>query len=264
MQLDWKKLYDQAVDWLVSYGPKIVLAIVVFIIGMVFIRMVNRWMKNALHRRRVNLTVRYFIQNLIVITLQVLLFISVLQIIGLQLTVVSAIIAGFTVAAGLALSGTLQNFVSGLLILILKPYRVGDNIITQAQEGTVTAIEIFYTVVLTYDNQTIIIPNGQLSNNVVINLSREGKRRMDIKMKFGYDHDVEQVKKILLEAVTGENNTIHEMPPRVGVSELETERYTVTVNVWTKAHGYYDTRIALQERIISQLKKEGIKLPGMA
>lgn len=263
MQIDWKKFYDRAVDWLVVYGPKIILAIIVFIVGMMLIRLVNRWTKNALHRRKVNLTVRYFLQNMIVITLQVLLLISVLQIIGLQLTVLSAIIAGFTVAAGLALSGTLQNFVSGILILILKPYRVGDNIIAQGQEGSVTTIEIFYTVVLTYDNQTIIIPNGQLSNNVVINLSREGKRRMDIKMKFDYGNDINKLKAIMLKAVTDEKNTIHEMPPRVGVSELDTDRFTLTLNVWTKAHGYYDTRLALQERIIEQLKKEGIKLPGM-
>lgn len=251
-------------NWLSAYGPKIILAIIVFIAGMMLIRMLNRWMKKALHKRKVNLTVRYFIQNLIVITLQVLLFVSVLQIVGLQLTVLSAIIAGFTVAAGLALSGTLQNFVSGILILLMKPFRVGDTISTQGQEGTVTTIEIFYTVVLTHDNQTIIIPNGQLSNNVVINLSREGKRRMDLKMKFDYGNDVEKVKNIMLKAVTGVKNTIHEIPPRVGVSDLDPDRFTLTLNVWTTAHGFYDTRIALHERIISQLKKEGIRLPGMA
>lgn len=261
MHIDWKKMYDNAMDWLISYGPKILLGVAVFIVGMLLIRVVNRWVKNAMNKKKVNLNVRYFLQNVIVLTLQVLLLVSVLQIMGLQLTVLSAIIAGFTVAAGLALSGTLQNFVSGILILILKPYRVGDNIIAQGQEGTVTTIEIFYTVVLTYDNQTIIIPNGQLSNNVVVNLSKEGKRRMDIKMRFDYETDVSLVKNTMLKAVTDEKNTIHEMPPRVGVSELEAERYVVTINVWTKAHGYYDTRILLQERIIEELKKAGVKLP---
>ena len=148
-----------------------------------------------MQRGRLNPSVRYFLQNLLAITLQVLLVILVLQIIGLQLTVVSAIIAGLTVAVGLALSGTLQNFVSGILILVLKPYQVGDNINTQGQEGTVTSIQIFFTVILTFDNKTIIVPNGQLSNSVIVNLSREGKRRMDIDLKFDYGTDIGHIKR---------------------------------------------------------------------
>jgi len=185
-----------------------------------------------------------------------------MQVAGIQLTFFAAIVAGFSVAAGLALSGTLQNFVSGILILVLKPYRVGDNINTQNQEGTVTSIQLFYTTVLTFDNKTIIIPNGQLSNNVVINLSREGKRRLDIDLRFDYKTDADQVKKVLQNSINTAENILPEPVARIGISKLEVDKYIMTVNVWVNAHGYYDLLIALNEKLVTDVKKAGIKLPG--
>ena len=236
---------------------------IVLLVGIWLIRLVNRWIKKGLLVKRINPSVRYFLQNLIAITLQVLLVMLALQIAGVQLTFMSAVIAGMTVAIGLALSGTLQNFVSGILILLLRPYRVGDNINTQGQEGTVTSIQLFYTTVLTFDNKTIIIPNGQLSNNVVINLSREGKRRMDIEFKFNYSVDVEQVKKILLDSIRASKDILPEPVSRIGMSAIEYDRYTITVNVWVNAHGFYDTRYVLQEKMVADLKAAGIKFAGM-
>jgi small conductance mechanosensitive channel len=263
MKWDWQKFYDQAYSWILSYGPKIIVAVVVLFAGIWLIRLLNKWIKRGFAARRINPSVRSFLQNLIAISLQVILIMLVLQIAGVQLTFMSAIIAGMTVAIGLALSGTLQNFVSGILILMLRPYRVGDNIIIQSQEGAVTSIQLFYTTVLTFDNKTIIIPNGQLSNNVVINLSREGKRRMDIELKFHYGIDIAQVKKILQDSIQSPAHILPEPVARIGVSALEPDRYTITVNVWVNAHGFYDTRFVLQEKIINDLKTAGIKLPGM-
>lgn len=262
MKWDWEKFYDRAYGWLLSYGPRILAAIFILVIGMWLIRVLNRWIKKGLERRHFNPSLRYFLQNLVAITLQILLIFIAMQVAGIQLTFFTAIVAGLSVAAGLALSGTLQNFVSGILILILKPYRVGDNISTQGQEGTVNSIQLFYTTVLTYDNKTITIPNGQLSNNVVINLSKEGKRRIDIEMKFSYGIDFDQLKNILLASLQGEH--LHTDPiPRIGIAALESDKYMVELNVWTSAHGFTDTRFALQERIMKDLKAAGIKLPGM-
>ena len=263
MKWDWKKFYDQAYNWVLTYGPKIVVAIIVLLIGIWLIRLLNRWIKKGLLVKRINPSVRYFLQNLIAITLQVLLVMLVLQIAGVQLTFMSAVIAGMTVAIGLALSGTLQNFVSGILILLLRPYRVGDNINTQGQEGTVTSIQLFYTTVLTFDNKTIIIPNGQLSNNVVINLSREGKRRLDIELKFNYGVDVERVKKILQDSIHSSRDILPEPVARIGMSMIDYDRYTITVNVWINAHGFYDTSYVLREKLIADLIAAGIKFPGM-
>jgi small conductance mechanosensitive channel len=263
MKWDWKKFYDQVYNWLLTYGPKIIAAIIVLLVGIWLIRQLNRWIKKGLLVKRINPSVRYFLQNLIAITMQVLLVMLVLQIAGVQLTFMSAVIAGMTVAIGLALSGTLQNFVSGILILMLRPYRVGDNINTQGQEGTVTSIQLFYTTVLTFDNKTIIIPNGQLSNNVVINLSREGKRRLDIELKFNYGVDVERVKKILQDSIHSSKDILPEPVARIGMSVIDYDRYTITVNVWINAHGFYDTRYTLQEKLVADLKAAGIKFPGM-
>lgn len=263
MKWDWEKFWDRIQSLVVTYTPKILIAGIVLIVGFWLIRILNRWVKGVLKGKRVNATLRYFLQNLIAISLQVLLIVMVLQIAGIQVTFLSAIIAGIIVAAGLALSGTLQNFVSGILILFLKPYRVGDNINTQGQEGTVTAIQLFYTTVLTFDNKTIIVPNGQLSDNVVINLSREGKRRLDIEIKLSYGVDIAQAKSALSESIHSAKEILPEPTARIGISALEPDRYVMMVNVWVDAHGFYDTRLILLEKIITGLKNAGIKLPGM-
>jgi small conductance mechanosensitive channel len=187
-----------------------------------------------------------------------------MQILGIQMTLFAAIIGGVTVAAGLALSGTMQNFASGILILLLKPFRTGDNIITQGQEGTVTSIQIFYTVITTFDNKTVIVPNSKLSNEIIINTSREGKRRMDIELKLNYGIEIEKVKQVIEQLVKSDKDILDNPKPRVGVSVLEADGYKVMVNAWVKPHGFQDEKLSLQEQIIERLKQAGIKLPGMA
>jgi len=263
MKTEWEKIYDKVYAWLLSNGPKIGFAIILLFVGFWLIRVFNRWLKKQMVRHNFNPTIRYFLQNLLAISLQILLIFLAMQVAGIQLTFFTAIIAGLSVAVGLALSGTLQNFVSGILILLMKPYKVGDIISAQAQEGVVTAIQLFFTTVLTYDNKTITIPNGQLSNNVVINYTKEGKRRIDIEMKFGYGIDFEELKKIFLLSIEQIKNLYPDPSPRVGVSGLDADKYSVTLNVWTNSHGYIDTKLELQESILSKLKASGIKLPGV-
>jgi small conductance mechanosensitive channel len=216
-----------------------------------------------MERRRFDRSLRPFLQNLFHTLLVVLLVLALMQILGIQMTVFAAMIAALTVAAGLALSGTLQNFASGVLILVQRPYRVGDTIVTQGTEGIVTSIRLFYTVVITYDNKTIYIPNGQLFNNVIINLSREGKRRMDIELKFHYGINEEDIKKIIRQSIAAIPAILKEPSFRLGIQALEYDRYTLVVNVWTDAHGYQDTKMELQERMLNDLRAGGIQLPGM-
>ncbi|HEV7783286.1 MAG TPA: mechanosensitive ion channel domain-containing protein [Chitinophagaceae bacterium] len=263
MDIKWGDIYDSIHNWILIYGPGIALSIVIFIAGILLIRLLNRWVKKAIARKGVNPSIRYFLQNLVAIILQVMLFVICLQVAGLKLTVFSAIMAGLTVAAGLALSGTLQNFVSGILILFLKPYRVGDNITAQNQEGTVTSIQLFYTVILTFDNRTMIVPNGQLSNNVVMNLSREGKRRLDIDIRLPYVADFEEVKSIIGKTIEASKDILPEPAWRAGISLFDNDRYIITINVWTNAHGFYDTKLALNAKLMTNLKEAGIKFPGM-
>ncbi|MFL5772447.1 MAG: mechanosensitive ion channel family protein [Flavisolibacter sp.] len=261
MKLD--KFYDQAYAWILKVGPKILIGVVVIFIGLWFIRLLRKWLTNHLLSKGVTSSIRPFLVNLTITVLQILLILGFMQIVGIEMTMFSVVIGAFGVAAGLALSGTLQNFTSGILILLLKPFRVGENIIAQGQEGTVTTIQIFFTVVKTYDNRTVIIPNSKLSNEVIVNVSREGRRRLDIELKFNYGIDFEQVKKSIDNSVRAVDGLLKEPVHRTGILELNPDGYKVLVNVWAPAHGFNDTRFLFQEQIMKDLKDAGLKLPGM-
>jgi small conductance mechanosensitive channel len=185
-----------------------------------------------------------------------------MNIIGFQLTIFTTIIGAFSVAAGLALSGTFQNFAGGVLILLLKPFEVEDNIIAQGQDGKVTAIQIFYTVLITADNKTVIIPNGKLFNEVIVNVTREGKRRLDFELKLGYAVNVDQVKEVINKSIINTPNILKVPATRVGVIALELDGIRFTVNVWVEPANFLIAKIDLQEKIIKDLYAAGIKLPG--
>lgn len=258
-----ERFYDKVYTWLLNVGPRILLAIVILIVGLWLIRIFKRWLGNVLAHRNLAPSIKPFLQGTLTIALQVLLFFAVLQVLGVQMTVFAAVIGSLGVAAGFALSGTLQNFASGVLILLLKPYVVGDKIITQGQEGTVTSIQLFYTIVLTLDNKTVIVPNSKLSNEIIINLSRQGTRRLDVNLKFNYGYDFEKLKGIMLASVK-ETKAILPVPEyHIGITALESDGFTVSVQVWTAADGFENTKLVLHQKLVEDLKSSGIQLPGM-
>jgi len=212
-------------------------------------------------KRQVHSTLQPFFLSLAITVLYVLLTLSVFNIIGFELTFLSAIIASFGVAAGLALSGTFQNFAGGVLILLLKPFELNDNIIAQGQDGIVTSIQLFYTVLITGDNRTIIIPNGKLFNEVIVNVTREGKRRLEFELKLGYIVDVEQVKGIIDKAIKGTKGIIMKPAPIIGVLALEIDGIRFTVRVWVEPADYFDIKLFLQEKIVKDLRNADVKLP---
>ncbi|GAC1455850.1 MAG: hypothetical protein NVSMB7_17470 [Chitinophagaceae bacterium] len=181
-----------------------------------------------------------------------------MQIVGFGMTLFTTLIAGFSVAAGLALSGTLQNFASGVLILLLKPYKVGDNVVSQGQEGMVSSIQLFYTVILTFDNKTVIVPNSKLSNEIILNLSRQGKRRVDIELKFKYAIEYEKIKAAVTSCFQSLDNILKEPALRIGVSKLDTDNFSVIINTWIPAHGFEDGKLLINEKLMLDLKKEGM------
>lgn len=254
--------YDLAYQWLITHGPKIIIAIIVLVVGEWLIKILRRWSRRFFVAPRFE-QVRSFLDGLVAVLLQVLLVLLLMQILGIQLTIFTAVIASIGVTAGLALSGTLQNFASGVLILLLRPYKIGDNIVTQGKEGTVSSIQLFYTVVISYDNQTVIVPNSKLSNEIIINLSRKGTRRIDIELKFNYGIAAELVKKCVHEVILSSKDLATAPEHRIVISALETDGYKIMINVWTAAHGFNDVRYALNEKIMDALKQSGIKLPGM-
>lgn len=260
--MNLNKFYERAYTWILNFGPRILVAIVVLFVGWWLIRTLSKALNHSLLRRRVDQTLRPFLLSSVVLILQVLLVLAIMQILGIQLTIFAALVGAFGVAAGLALSGTLQNFTSGILILLLKPFRVSDHILAQGHEGTVTFIRIFYTVVKTFDNRTVIIPNSKLSNEVIVNLSREGRRRLDVELKFNYGVPFEKVKQTLEGTIKEHQNLLKEPAFRIGISSIDPDGYKVMINVWAKAHGYHDIKLHLQEAIVNDILQAGIKLPG--
>lgn len=247
--------HDHAVTLVLTYGPRVVLGIIILILGEWLIRFLKKRLMRRMNKRNFHSSLRPFFQSLIFTSMQVLLLLMIMQIIGIQLTVFTALIAAFGAAAGFALSGTLQNFASGVLILLLKPFEIDDNIIAQGQEGTVTDIRLFYSVIKTYDNKYVVVPNSKLSNEIIVNITREGKRRLDIPLDFDLSFDFAAVKKMIEQTVAASEDLFKEAPDlRIGVSAVAKDKFTVTTNVWINAHGFEDTRLAFQERLLKALQ----------
>ncbi|MBS1688918.1 MAG: mechanosensitive ion channel family protein [Bacteroidetes bacterium] len=255
-----QQIYDKGYGWILSIGPRIVFAFVALLLGIWIIRFIKNRVSKLIARKNVHSSIAPFIVGVVYTALYILLAFFIMQILGIRLTIFAALIAAFGAAAGLALSGTLQNFASGILILLLKPFKVGDNIIAQGLEGTVNSIQIFYTVIITFDNRTVIMPNSKLSNEVIINITHEGVRRLDISLKFTYDQDVNKVKNTLAKAFNDYTEVLNDPKARIGISDIGTENYTITCNVWINAHGFEDVRLLVNEKLIDTLQKAGIKL----
>ncbi|OKS89543.1 mechanosensitive ion channel family protein [Mucilaginibacter polytrichastri] len=261
--MDIHIIYNKVFNWLLSNGPKLLFGIIVFFVGLWVIRLIRTSLKTRMSQRQVHSSLQPFFLSLTITSLYFLLIIFVMEIVGIELTIFTTVIGAATVAAGLALSGTLQNFAGGILILLLKPFDLDDNIIAQGQDGVVTSIQIFYTVVLTGDNKTVIIPNGKLFNEVIVNVTREGKRRLDIEIKLGYAADSEQVKQIIQDAIKAMPNILKTPATNVGIVSLEIDGIKYVVQVWVNPKDFLRTKIDLQERIIKDLRAASVKLPGM-
>jgi len=258
------EVYDKVIKWLIAHGPRIAFAIIVFLIGQWIIRMCRRWLHGRLDKRGMDASLRPFFHSLLVTTLQVLLLLLIMQILGIQMTLLAAAVASLGVAAGLALSGTLQNFTGGILILILKPFRVGDIILAQAQEGTVPEILIFYTIITTTDKKTVIIPNSKLSNEVIINMSRQGFRRLDAEIKIPYTFDTAHVKQVVLEELRSMKRPEAAPEPEVNISTVEPDGYKLLASLWVDPSDYNEIKIKLNQTLLDGLKKAGVKFAGMA
>jgi small conductance mechanosensitive channel len=262
-QINVEKIYDKIYNWLISVGPRFLVGMVVLFVGLWLIKLLLNWSQNRMHNKQVDPTIKPFLMSLLGVVLRILLVLGVMQLIGIQMTLFATLVGGLTVAAGLALSGTLQNFASGILILLLKPFVVGDNINTAGIEGTVTSIQIFYTIITTFDNRTVIVPNGQLSNQMIINISRQGSRRLDINYRFPNSVDIKQAKAVIAKTLEGSEECLTSPEKRIGVGELQSDGYVLAISVWINAHGFMDTKLIIQERILQDIKDAGIKIPGL-
>jgi len=257
-------LYAAAYNWIINTGPRLLFGIIVFFIGLWVIRFLKKRISSHMSKKQVHSSLQPFFLSLSITLLHVLLIVVVMEIMGIELTIFTAVVGAGGVAAGLALSGTLQNFAGGVLILLLKPFTIDDNIIAQGTDGFVTSIQIFYTVVLTHDNKTVIIPNGKLFNEIITNVSLEGKRRLDLEMKFSYGVDKDKVISIIESAVKQTPVILTEPAPKVGIIALESDGFKISIRIWVPTNQFTATKFVLHDKVLKDLLTAGIKLPGMA
>lgn len=246
----------------IQYGPKLLGAIVVFFVGIRLIKVLTKSLSKLMEKSHIDSTLKPFIRSIINALLQVLLAISVLGMIGIEMTSFIAILGAAGLAIGMALSGTLQNFAGGVIILLLKPFKVGDFIEAQGHMGTVTEIQIFNTILKTPDNKTIYIPNGGLSTNSLINYSTEPFRRVDFKFGISYGETVEKAKKVLNEIIVADKRILNEpAEPFIAVSELADNSVNIVVRIWTKTEDYWGVYFDINEKVYQEFNKNDIAIP---
>lgn len=252
---------EKLIPSLVTFGKNLFFALIFIAVG----RRLIRWFKKILDRsfKRSNLDegVAKFLLSLISVSLNIVMIIVAINIIGIATGSLVALLGSAGLTVGLALQGSLQNFAGGVLILIMKPFRIGDYIIAGTDEGTVTGIDIFYTKLLTIDNRKIVIPNGGLSNQSIINVTNEENRRLDLSIPIEYSADIKKVKELLFSIIMKYDNVLKEQPIDVFVSEFADSAILIGVRVWTKKENYWQLKWALLEEIKEQFDANSISIP---
>ncbi|GJM62155.1 mechanosensitive ion channel family protein [Persicobacter diffluens] len=253
--------YDTAVELTMSYGPKLILAILVLFIGL---RIINSFTKTVSHRmkqRNYDATLRPFIISLINWGLKAMLIISVASMVGVETTSFVAVLGAAGLAVGLALQGALANFAGGVLILVFRPYKVGELIKSQDQLGVVKEIQIFNTILTDPQNKRVIMPNGAILANNIINFTAEGKIRVDLTMGISYDSDIKKAKEVLLEIMSKHDKVLKDPAPFVGVSELADSSVNLAVRPHCSPTHYWDVYFDIYEQGKLALDANGITIP---
>jgi small conductance mechanosensitive channel len=259
MNIDY--ILEKTTEIAVTYAPKLVGAILVWIVGGWVIKGLVKTFAKMLEKSKTDESLKPFLKSIINAALRVMLVISVLTMLGIEMTSFIAILGAAGLAIGMALSGTLQNFAGGVVILVIKPFKVGDVIETQGYIGTVKAIQIFHTTLTTADNKTIIIPNGGLSSASLTNYTTEENRRVDWTFGIGYGDDVAKAKSILLELCNQDERVLQDPAPFVAVSALADNSVNFTVRAWVKASDLWAVFFEMNEKVYNEFNKEGLNIP---
>ena len=246
----------------IELGGRILAALIIFIIGKLLINWANKLFATTLQKRNVDASIQSFLKSIVNITLLVMLFLAVIGKLGIELTSFAALLASVGVAVGMALSGNLSNFAGGVIILVFRPYKVGDYIeASTGASGTVTDIQIFHTVLTTPDNKIIFAPNGAMSSAVVTNYSRKETRRLDFTFGVEYGTDFNQAKAIILEIISKDSRILQDPAPVVELSALADSSVNITVRVWVNASDYWGVNFDMNKNVYATFNEKGISFP---
>ncbi|MCI5757020.1 MAG: mechanosensitive ion channel [Alloprevotella sp.] len=254
-------LLDRLLEFGISAGKHILIAAIVYAIGRAIIGIINRVVARLLNRQHIDPSVQTFLRSMIKILLTILLIISVIGALGINTTSFAALLASAGVAVGMALSGNLQNFAGGLVILLFKPYKVGDWIEAQGVQGSVKEIQIFHTVLVQADNKVVYVPNGSMSTAVVVNYSRLDTRRVEWTIGIDYGEDVDKARAAILEALGREPLILADPEPTVALGALADSSVNLTVRVWTKTGDYWPVFNNGYRLIYDAFNAKGINFP---
>ena len=249
-------------DRLVRFGVRVLLALVVLFIGIQLIKLIRRIMRKSFERRSVDVGVSRFLDSLVKTVLYILLFFMIASSFGLDATSVVALVGSAGVAIGLAVQGSLSNFAGGVLILLLKPFKVGDYIRDAAgNEGTVEDVQLFYTRLITPDRHMVVVPNGELANSNILNMSTLNDRRMDIKVGISYEADIRKAKEVLLQVLNEDPGVLQEEEKRVYVDDLADSSVVLGLRCYSANENFWETRWRLMEKVKYALDEAGIPIP---
>lgn len=256
-----EQVIQQVITFCVDAGKSILLAAVIFIAGRFLISVINRLVAQMMERRKIDATIQSFLRSFINILLTILLLISVVSALGVNTTSFAALLASAGVAVGMALSGNLQNLAGGLIILLFKPYKVGDYVDAQGVSGTVKEIQIFHTVLVTADNKIIYVPNGSLSSGSVTNYSLSQLRRVDWTVGVEYGTEIEKVRQTVLDLIKKDGRILTEPAPFIALSALADSSVNITIRVWVKNEDYWGVFFDMNQNIYEVFNREGISFP---
>jgi small conductance mechanosensitive channel len=259
--MDLQKWIDKGYDVIIDFGPKVIAAIAIWIIGSWIIKTIIKGIRKTMTKREFDPSLQKFLLNLVGWVFKIVLIIVVLGTVGVETTSFAAVLAAAGLAIGLALQGSLGNFAGGVLIMIFKPIKIGDLIEAQGELGVVKEIEIFTTKLTGLSNREIIIPNGALSNGNIINYSTEGTRRVDLVYGVGYDSDIKQTKDVLMKVLTSHPKVLKDPAPTVNVTELADSSINFAVRPWCETADYWDVYFDITEQTKEALDAAGIEIP---
>lgn len=256
-----QELITKGLNFCVESGKSIIIAILIYIVGKALIMLANRMLQKMLNRKHIDPTIQTFLKSLVNILLMVLLIISVVSALGINTTSFAALLASAGVAVGMALSGNLQNLAGGIVVLLFRPFKVGDYIEAQGVGGSVQEIQIFHTILNTSDNKKIYLPNGSLSSGNIVNYSKEPTRRVDFTICIDYGESIDKVRAVLKEIVTNDQRVLTTPQPVIALNALADSSVNIALRVWVKSENYWAVYWETNEKIYNEFNRRGINFP---
>ena len=260
-QMSGEELIQMSIRGILSVGSRILIALILLFVGRWIIKYLRKGLNRMLANRKVEASLRSFLMSLANITLTLFLIIVIIGILGIDTTSFIAVFASAGLAVGMALSGTLQNFAGGVMILIFKPFKVGDYIEAQGQSGTVKEIQLFNTVINTTDNKTILIPNGGLSTGIINNYSKENSRRVDWTFGIGYGDDYDKAKATIAELLESDGRVFKDPAYFIALTSLGDSSVNIVVRAWTASSDYWGVFFDMNEKVYKRFAEVGLNIP---